>query len=62
MMPRKKPKGRSAFRRVHVFIGIPDEYRDKPTMKVPDAEASKLRCQYVTVAELSEHIGGPWRE
>jgi large subunit ribosomal protein L13 len=62
MMPRKKAKGRNAFRRVHVFMGVPDEYRDKPTMKVPDAEASKLRCQYVRVAELSDEIGGPWKE
>ena len=62
MMPRKKPKGRNALRRVRVFTGIPDEYRDKPTMKVPDAEASKLRCQYITVGELSEEIGGPWKE
>ena len=62
MMPRKKAKGRNALRRVHVFMGVPDEYRDKPTMKVPDAEASKLRCKYVRVAELSDEIGGPWKE
>jgi large subunit ribosomal protein L13 len=61
MLPRKKPKGRGAFRRIRVYIGVPEEYRDKSTVKIPEAEASKLRCKYVTVGQLSEEIGGPWR-
>jgi large subunit ribosomal protein L13 len=61
MLPRKKPKGRNALRRVKVYIGVPEEYRDKSTVKIPDAEASKLRCAYITVGELSEEIGGPWK-
>jgi len=62
MMPRKKAKGRNALRRVHVFMGVPEEYQGKSTVKVPDADASKLRCQYISVGELSEEIGGPWKE
>lgn len=61
MLPRKKPKGRTALKRVHVYIGIPDEFRDKSTTKIPGAEASKLRCAYITVGQLSEEIGGPWK-
>ena len=61
MLPRKKPKGRTAFRRVRVYIGVPEEYRDKSTVKVPGAEASKLRCAYITVGELSNEIGAPWK-
>jgi large subunit ribosomal protein L13 len=61
MLPRKKPKGRNALRRVKVYIGVPEEYRDKSTVKIPDAEASKLRCAYITVGQLSEEIGGPWK-
>ena len=62
MMPRKKAKGRNALRRVHVFMGVPEEYQGKSTVKIPDADASKLRCQYISVGELSEEIGGPWKE
>jgi len=61
MMPRKKAKGRNALRRVRVFMGVPEEYQGKSTVKIPDADASKLRCQYITVGELSEEIGGPWK-
>ncbi len=61
MMPRKKAKGRNALRRVHVFMGVPEEYQGKSTVKIPDADASKLRCQYITVGVLSEEIGGPWK-
>jgi large subunit ribosomal protein L13 len=61
MLPRKKPKGRTALRRVRVYIGVPEEYRDKSAVKIPGAEASKLRCAYITVGELSEEIGGPWK-
>jgi len=61
MMPRKKPKGRNALRRVRVYIGVPEEYQGKATVKIPEADASKLRCKYITVGELSEEIGGPWK-
>ena len=61
MLPRKKPKGRTALKRVRVYIGVPEEFRDKSTAKIPGAEASKLRCAYITVGQLSEEIGGPWK-
>ena len=61
MMPRKKAKGRNALRRVRIFMGVPEEYQGRSTIKIPDADASKLRCQYITVGELSEEIGGPWK-
>ena len=61
MLPRRKPKGSAALKRVRVYIGTPEEYRDKSTVKIPEAEASKLRCSYITVGELSEEIGGPWK-
>lgn len=61
MLPRRKPKGTTAFKRIRVYIGVPDEYRDKPSVRIPGAEASSLRCPRITVGELSEEIGGPWK-
>lgn len=58
MLPWKKTSGKEAFHRIHVHIGTPDEYKDKPMTSVPDANASKLRVPYITVAKLSEEIGG----
>ncbi len=61
MLPRRKPKGTTALKRVRVYIGVPEEYREKSTVRIPDAEASKLRYSHITVGELSEEIGRPWK-
>jgi len=61
MLPWKKPRGKSAFRNVKVFIGMPEEYAGKPLRRLPEADASKLRCRYMTVGELSKEIGGERR-
>ena len=58
MLPWKKPSGKQAFHRVKVYIGTPDEYRDQPGKTIEGAESSKLRVPYITVARLSEEIGG----
>jgi large subunit ribosomal protein L13 len=58
MLPWKKAKGRAAFHRVRVFVGIPEEYAGKSTLRVPGADASKLTSPYVTLAALAEEIGG----
>ena len=61
MLPRRKPKGNAALKRIRVYVGTPDEYRDKPTVKIPEADASKLRCSFITVGELSGELGGHWK-
>jgi large subunit ribosomal protein L13 len=58
MLPWKKTSGKEAFHRVRVYIGTPDEYKGRPGTRIPDADASKLRVPYITVARLSEEIGG----
>ena len=58
MLPWKKAKGRAAFHRVLVFIGVPDEYSGKPAMRVPGADATKLLSPYVTLEDLAKEIGG----
>src|SRR5437764_13953041 len=58
MLPWKKPGGKDAFRRVKVYIGTPSEYQDRPVTRVADADASRLRVPYITIAQLSGEIGG----
>jgi len=58
MLPWDKPKGRAAFHRVWVFMGIPQEYADKEAAKVPNADASRLASPYITLEELAKEIGG----
>jgi large subunit ribosomal protein L13 len=58
MLPWKKAKGKAAFQRVLVFIGVPEEYSNKKAARVPDADASKLTSPYLTLKTLAEEIGG----
>jgi large subunit ribosomal protein L13 len=58
MLPWKKSRGKDAFRRVQVFIGIPVDYEGKPSVKIQDASASRLKVPYVSVAQLAQEIGG----
>jgi len=57
MLPRRKPKGRDAYKRLKVFIGVPDEIKEKNFETIPHAKAEKLRCPYFTVGEFAEEIG-----
>ncbi len=58
MLPWKKSRGKDAFRRVRVFIGTPVDYQGKPSVKIEDASASRLRVPYVSVSQLAQEIGG----
>ena len=57
MLPRQTPKGKEAYTRLRVFIGVPPEFRDNPGKTVSEAKAEKLKCSYITVGELTKEIG-----
>jgi len=57
MLPRKKPKGMQAYKRLRVFIGVPEELKGGRVETIPEANAEKLRCPYISVGKLSEEIG-----
>jgi large subunit ribosomal protein L13 len=63
MLPMNKPRGREALKKVKGYIGVPDEFKDKPTVKVPGADASKLNMlKRVNVGDICKHMGGKWNE
>jgi len=57
MLPCNQPKGKTALKRLKVFMGIPLEFKDKETIQFEDAQASKLKGPSLTLAELSKEIG-----
>lgn len=59
MLPIKKAKGRNAFKKLKVFTGIPKELEKKRNefIKLKEADAKKLKCEYITLEELSIHLG-----
>lgn len=61
MLPWKKAKGKKAFKRLKVFIGLPKEYQNKKSEEVREADASKLRCKSLTLEELCLQLGAKKR-
>jgi large subunit ribosomal protein L13 len=57
MLPRKKPKGKQAYKRLKVYLGAPMEFEDKEIQTILDASAEKLKSPYITVGELAKEIG-----
>ena len=58
MLPWEKAKGKAAFHRIYVYMGVPEEYANKSTTNIPGANASKLNTAYLTLADLAKEIGG----
>ena len=59
MLP-KKPSGKTAFKRLRAYLGVPDELRSKKTTQFEDAKIRKPSPYYTSVGELGRMIG--WHE
>lgn len=57
MLPYKQQKGKQAYKRLKVFIGMPDEQKDQKTETIADACAKKLTCPHFTVGEFAKEVG-----
>jgi len=55
MLPYKRPRGREAFKRLKVFISIPEDMRDKEFTAVHGA-ANKGERKCITLANLVERL------
>lgn len=57
MLPFKQPKGKTAFRKLRVFMGVPRDLQDLQTTTLDEAKAIKLKGPHLTLAELAREIG-----
>jgi len=58
MLPFDKPRGREAYRRLKVYIGVPAEFRSKELESLPGAKLERLGTRrFIRVGELSRHLG-----
>jgi large subunit ribosomal protein L13 len=57
MLPFKQPKGKNAYKKLKVFMGVPDELRDQKMDAFAEAQAAKLKGPYLTLAELAKEVG-----
>jgi len=56
MLPWDRARGKAAYRRLKVYVGLPDEYKDKPAEILPEAVA-KPKTPYIRLGELAKEIG-----
>jgi len=59
MLPMDKPRGRLAYKRLRVYVGMPPELANVKFIKYPEAMYTRLSGKYITVEELSRELG--WR-
>lgn len=57
MLPWKKPKGKDAYKRLRVYIGVPEYLEQAPVQTINHAHIKKSDSTYITVEILSNEIG-----
>ncbi|KYH42699.1 MAG: 50S ribosomal protein L13 [Candidatus Bathyarchaeota archaeon B63] len=57
MLPRRKPRGKEALKRLRVYIGVPEAYQGRRKESVPEADGRDLRGPHIEVSELARNIG-----
>jgi large subunit ribosomal protein L13 len=60
MLPHRQPKGRDAYKRLKVHIGVPRALEGFEKIKIPEAGMEKLNNKYITVGAVAESIG--WKK
>lgn len=57
MLPYRQPKGKQAYKRLSVYIGIPEAFKEQKIEVLADVKATKLKCPYFTLGEFAKEIG-----
>ena len=58
MLPFDKPRGRAAYRRLRVHVGVPPEMAGEELRTLPEASVQRLGTRrFITIGKLSKHLG-----
>jgi large subunit ribosomal protein L13 len=57
MLPRRIPKGQQALKRLRVYLGVPEEFKNSKMETIPQASVAKLKGPYFTLGEFAKEIG-----
>jgi len=57
MLPRKKPSGQAALKRLRTYIGVPSQFRSSKKIILDKAKITRSSANYTTMAELSREVG-----
>ncbi|MHB8566641.1 MAG: 50S ribosomal protein L13 [Nitrososphaerales archaeon] len=57
MLPRRKPSGAAALKRLRVYVGIPEEYSKVKFTDFEDSKATKPIAFYFPLGEIATKVG-----
>jgi large subunit ribosomal protein L13 len=57
MLPYKKPSGKSAFRRLRVYVGEPDEFKKANLHEAVSKKPSEIFENTISIQNLTEKLG-----
>ena len=57
MLPRKKPSGIEALKRLRVYIGVPNDVKPLGSIQIEKSKIRKSSSMYTTVGELGKRVG-----
>ncbi len=61
MIDYKKPLGKAAFKRIKVWVGVPDMLKNAKPEEDNIKNVDMLKSKYITIGELSEALGAKKR-
>jgi len=62
MLPFSKARGMTAFRRLRVYIGVPEEFSGKELTTIPSASLQSLGTRrFIRVGDLSKKLGASFK-
>lgn len=62
MLPYKKAKGQEAFKRIRVYLGVPEEYKGKELESIKGAKLIGKEPDYFNLGDLSKQLGAKYGE
>ena len=57
MLPRDKPSGKEALRKLRVYIGVPKDVKSLGKIQFEKAQIRKSSALYTSVGELGRNVG-----
>jgi large subunit ribosomal protein L13 len=60
MVPKRKSSGITAFKRLRVYIGVPEEMKGAKMESFSDSKITKPEAYYISVGEIARQIG--WKD
>ena len=57
MLPKNKPSGKTALKRLRAYLGVPNELKSKKTTQFEDAKIKRPAPNYTSLGDLGHIVG-----